>query len=309
MQGLYKSHLALFIVQLMYGANYVVAKGLMPVVVGPNGFILLRVLGAVSLFWAILSLRYEKVALKDFGRLALCGLFGVALNQLMFFNGLMLTSPINAPVIMTLTPIIVLVLSALFLKEKIRNLQVLGVFIGAVGSVSFILLNKVGGFASGLGDVFILINATSYSFYLVLVKPLMAKYKPITVISWVFTFGLVYVFVWFPSSFEVSLIDWSSIKTTEVLQILFVVVGVTFVPYLLNVYSMKRLSPSIAAVYIYLQPLLAAAFVYLFVYFGLEDYSADMSWEKVFCAILVFIGVYLVIKPKKNPSEQKMGDI
>ena len=300
MQGLYKSHLALFIVQLMYGANYVVAKGLMPNVVGPNGFILLRVLGAVSLFWAILSLRYEKVALKDFGRLALCGLFGVALNQLMFFNGLMLTSPINAPVIMTLTPIIVLVLSALFLKEKIRNLQILGVLIGAVGSVSFILLNKVGGFASGLGDIFILINATSYSFYLVLVKPLMMKYKPLTVISWVFSFGLIYVFLWFPSSIEASLIDWSSIKTTEVLQILFIIIGVTFVPYLLNVYSMKRLSPSIAAVYIYLQPILATAFVYLFVYFGWEDYSGDMSWEKIGCALLVFIGVYLVIKPKRN---------
>lgn len=305
MQNLYKSHLALFIVQLMYGANYVVAKGLMPDVIGPNGFILLRVVGAVSLFWAILSLRYEKVSIKDFGRLALCGLFGVALNQLMFFNGLMLTSPLNAPVIMTLTPIIVLILSAILLKEKVRNIQILGVVVGAIGSVSFILLNKSGGFASGLGDVFILINATSYSFYLVLVKPLMAKYKPLTVITWVFSFGLIYVMLWYPSSIEASAVNWASVSLTEVLQILFVIVGVTFVPYLLNVYSMKRLSPSIAAVYIYLQPILATAFVYLFVYLGLEDYSSDMSWEKFGCAILVFIGVYMVIKPKKktaNPS-------
>ena len=300
MKGLYKSHLALFIVQLMYAANYVVAKGLMPSVVGPNGFILLRVLGAVSLFWAILSLRYEKVALKDFGRLALCGLFGVALNQLMFFNGLMLTSPINAPVIMTLTPIIVLVLSVALLKEKIRNIQIIGVLIGAAGSITFILLNRVGGFASGLGDIFILINATSYSLYLVLVKPLMSTYRPLTVISWVFTFGLIYVLLWMPSTKEASAINWSTIKITELLQILFVIVGVTFVPYLLNVYSMKRLSPSIAAVYIYLQPILATAFIYIFVYFGLEDYSGDMSWEKVLCAILVFIGVYLVIKPKNS---------
>jgi drug/metabolite transporter (DMT)-like permease len=299
MKGLLKFHVALFIVQLMYGANYVVAKGLMPSVVGPNGFILLRVLGAVSLFWAVLSFRREKVSKKDFGRLALCGLFGVALNQLMFFNGLMLTSPMNAPVIMTMTPIIVLILSGIILKERIRKLQIIGVILGAIGSILFILLNENGGFASGRGDALILVNATSYSVYLVLVKPLMSKYKPLTVISWVFTFGLLYVIIWLPSSMEVSAMDWSAISSSEIAQILFVIVGVTFVPYLLNVFAMKKLSPSIAAVYIYLQPLMATGFVYLFFYLNIVDYRKDMSFEKVLCAIVVFIGVYLVIKPKK----------
>ncbi|OIQ37242.1 MAG: hypothetical protein BM555_01150 [Crocinitomix sp. MedPE-SWsnd] len=300
MQGLLKFHVALFVVQLMYGANYVVAKGLMPDVVGPNGFILLRVLGAVSLFWAIMSFRREKISRKDFGRLALCGLFGVALNQLMFFNGLMRTSPVNAPVIMTMTPIIVLVLSSFLLKDKIRTLQVLGVIIGAIGSVLFILLNQDGGFASGAGDILILANATSYSFYLILVKPLMSKYSPLTVISWVFTFGLLYVLIWVPSSLEVSEIDWSMISWAEIAQIIFVIVGVTFVPYLLNVFAMKKLSPSIAAVYIYLQPILATAFVYLFAYLGLKDFSGQMSWEQVACALAVFVGVYFVIKPQKK---------
>ena len=201
---------------------------------------------------------------------------------------------------MTMTPIIVLILSAILLKEKIRGLQVFGVLIGAIGSVLFILVNAEDGFASGKGDVFILINATSYSFYLVLVKPLMAKYRPLTVISWVFTFGLIYVLIWVPSTIEVGAIDWSSISSTEIAQIIFVIVGVTFVPYLLNVFAMKKLSPSIAAVYIYLQPLMATGFVYLFFYLNIVDYRKDMSIEKVLCAIIVFLGVYLVIKPKKQ---------
>ena len=284
----------------MYGANYVVAKGLMPDVVGPNGFILLRVLGAVSLFWAVMSFRREKISKADFGRLALCGLFGVALNQLMFFNGLMLTSPMNAPVIMTMTPIIVLLLSAILLKEKIRSLQIAGVVLGAFGSIFFILLNEDGGFATSKGDIFILANATSYSFYLILVKPLMAKYRPLTVISWVFSFGLIYVLLWVPSSLEVSAIDWSSISGYEIGQILFVIIGVTFVPYLLNVFAMKKLSPSIAAVYIYLQPILSISFVYLFAYLGLKDFSGDMTWQKILCAFAVFIGVYFVIRPQKK---------
>lgn len=283
----------------MYGANYVVAKGLMPDVVGPNGFILIRGIGAVGLFWSIALWRKEKIAKKDFGRLALCGLFGVAINQLMFFNGLSMTSPLNAPVIMTTTPIIVLILSTIILKEKVRALQVVGVLLGAIGSVFFILQNSTTGYASGIGDVFILLNATSYSIYLVLVKPLMKKYSPITVISWVFTFGLFYVILWIPSGQEAAEVTWSSLSTWEISQLLFVVVGVTFLPYLLNVFAMKQLSPSIAAVYIYLQPLLAALFVYIYAVAGERDYTGDMSFTKALCAILVFIGVYLVIKPDR----------
>lgn len=300
MQSLFKSHLALFVVQLMYGANYVVAKGLMPDVVGPNGFILIRVLGAVALFWAIMSFFKDKVDKGDFLRLAICGFFGVALNQLMFFNGLMLTSPLNAPVIMTMTPILVLALSAVILKEKVRVLQIVGVILGGAGSVFFILMNEKGGYASSTGDLLILINATSYSFYLVLVKPLMKKYKPLTVISWVFTFGLAYVLLWFPSTIELSQVSWADVSAIEVAQIAFVVVGVTFTPYLLNVYAMKNLSPSIAAVYIYLQPILATIFVLLMAAYGLTDYSENFNPLKILCALVVFVGVYLVIKPAQK---------
>lgn len=300
MSAKFKSHLALFVVQVMYGANYVVAKGLMPDVVGPNGFILIRVIGAVALFWAILSFMRERIDRKDFVRLAICGFFGVALNQLMFFNGLMLTSPLNAPVIMTTTPILVLALSALILKEKVRLVQIIGVIVGGIGSVFFILMNEEGGFASSTGDILILVNATSYSFYLVLVKPLMQKYKPLTVISWVFTFGLLYVLIWLPSGQELSLVAWSELSWVELAQIIFVVIGVTFTPYLLNVYAMRQLSPSIAAVYIYLQPVIAAGFVLLMAAYGLTDYRDDLSWMKGLCAIAVFIGVYLVIKTPKD---------
>lgn len=300
MSALVRSHLALFIVNLMYGANYVIAKGLMPDVIGPNGFILLRVIGAVSLFWLIFGFQYEKIALKDFIRLAICGLFGVAINQLLFFNGLMLTSPINAPVIMTMTPVLVLILSFFILKEKISLLKGIGVLIGAIGSVLFILQNSSNGFATEKGDLFIVLNATSYALYLVLVKPLMSKYKPLTVITWVFTFGLLYVSIWGYSFQEALELDWYALTEVEIYRILFVIIGVTFLPYLLMVYAMKRVSPSIAAVYIYLQPLLSTFFVYLFWLFNLEDYTGDFSIPKLLSALLVFAGVYLVIKPQRK---------
>ncbi len=180
------AHLALFAVNAIYGINYVVAKGLMPEVIGASGFILLRVIGAALLFWLLRALRPERVDWSDAGRLFLCAVFGVALNQLMFFHGLMRTSPINASIIMVATPILVLVLSGVLIGERITRTKLLGVLLGASGALLLIGLKPKGGAtgATMLGDAFILINAISYGLYLVLVKPLMRKYTAVTVMAW-----------------------------------------------------------------------------------------------------------------------------
>lgn len=299
MNPLIKSHLALFVVNLMYGANYVVAKGLMPTVIGPNGFIFLRVLGATVLFWLVFSTQFQRVTKKDLLRLAVCALFGVAVNQLFFFNGLMRTSPVNASIIMTITPILVFILSLFILKEKPTSLKVIGLIIGATGSILFTLLGSTIGESSLLGDLFIFANAASYSLYLVLVKPLMVKYKPVTVITWIFTFGLIYVSFWPPSIMEFSAVHVTELSTDAILRFVFVVCFVTFLPYLLMVYAMKRVSPSVSSTYIYTQPLLAAGFIYLFWLFELENYTQDFSLGKILSALLIFVGVYLVIRPTR----------
>jgi len=292
------SHIALFTVNLLYGANYVIAKGVMPTYVGPNGFILMRVLGAILLFWTILMFRFEKVAKKDLITLAICGLFGVGINQLLFFNGLMRTSPLNASLIMTATPIIVFVLSMLVLNEKSTVTKVIGIGLGAIGSISLILLSNNGGASnsSSLGDLFIILNALSYSIYLVLVKPLMVKYKPLTVITWVFTFGLVYVLLWPFSSSEFVEVNCSIMPSDIPWRIVFVVIGVTFLPYLLTVLAMKNVSPSVASSYIYFQPMIASVFIYISFLLGLDDYTADFSAWKLISALFIFVGVYLVSK-------------
>jgi len=292
------SHIALFTVNLLYGANYVIAKGVMPTYVGPNGFILMRVLGAILLFWTILMFRFEKVAKKDLITLAICGLFGVGINQLLFFNGLMRTSPLNASLIMTATSIIVFVLSMLVLNEKSTVTKVIGIGLGAIGSISLILLsnNGVASNSSSLGDLFIILNALSYSIYLVLVKPLMVKYKPLTVITWVFTFGLVYVLLWPFSSSEFVEVNWSIMPSDIPWRIVFVVIGVTLLPYLLTVLAMKNVSPSVASSYIYFQPMIASVFIYISFLLGLDDYTADFSAWKLISALFIFVGVYLVSK-------------
>jgi drug/metabolite transporter (DMT)-like permease len=294
------AHFALLTVNLIYGVNYVVAKGLMPDVIGPSGFILLRVLGAGTMLWLLRALRPERVEWSDAGRLALCAVFGVALNQLLFFNGLMRTSPVNASIIMVATPILVLVLSGVLINERITWTKTFGILLGAAGALSLIFLKGDSGSsgATVTGDAFILINATSFGIYLVIVKPLMRKYTAVTVMAWCFLIGSVVVlpFGWN----ELAAVDWSGLSTATSLAMAFVVVMVTFVAYLLNTWALGHVSPTLVGTYIYLQPLMAVGITWLFMRVGAErlglhgTYDTAIGWQQGLCAAAIFLGVHLV---------------
>ena len=147
---------------------------------------------------------------------------------------------------------------------------------------------------SGLGDIFVLINATSYGLYLVLVKPLMSKYNPITILFIVFSFGLIFVF---PFGYnELSLVDWTEIPNNIWFEIGFVVLFTTFFAYLLNAFALKNVSPNTVSIYIYLQPVLASFFA---IYWG----SDELKEDKIIAALLIFAGVYLVSKESEKRSK------
>ncbi|MDC0459958.1 DMT family transporter [Crocinitomicaceae bacterium] len=294
----YKAHLALFLVNVLYGAGHIIAKGVMPEFLTPSVFIFLRVSGAVIFFW-ILALLYNnfKIQLKDIPLFILCGIFGVAVNQLFFFHGLNLSSSFNSGIIMSMNPIMVGILSYFLLKEKPTLIKIAGVLLGASGAILLTLKGAVGNGDSIIGDLFLLINAMSYALYLVLAKPLMSRYAPITVITWVFTFGLFFVCI-FPSTIpDLVQTDFASIPSEIYLKIVYIIVGVTFFTYLLTIYGLQFLSPTVSSSYIYFQPLLVVLFAFAFSYLNWSaDYTNTITFEKIAYMILIFLGVYLTSK-------------
>jgi len=293
------AHLAILGANVIYGVNYSIAKEIMPDFITPFGFIFCRVSGALLLFWSFGFLaKSEKVERKDFIRLMACGLFGVAANQLMFFYGLNLTTPINAAIIMTSNPILVLIMAAIIIKERITIRKVGGIALGLTGALGLILYNKELNMSpdKALGDLFIFLNASSYAIYLVLVKPLMKKYHPITVIKFVFLFGFIVVipFGWN----EFIAINWESFTVSVWLAFGFVIVGTTFLAYLFNVFGLRELNPTTVSTYIYSQPLIATIVALLM------D-KDQLSLVKIISAILIFLGVYLVSSRGKKVQAVK----
>lgn len=312
MKALILAHLALFGVNLLYGANHVLAKGIMPYHIGPNAFIFLRVLGATVLFWIVkLFVKSEKIEKKDWLKIVGAGFFGVAMNQLFFFNGLMQTSAVNSSIIMTTTPILVVMLAFIFLKESLSTLKIIGVLIGAFGAIMLTLRGSVEGFDSQAGDIYVFINAMCYGVYLIFARSLMKKYKPITVITYFFTVGLVFVCL-FPLTIpEVLATDFASFDGRTIAIILFVIIGVTFCTYLFNNFALRRLSPTVSGSYIYLQPMLAMAFAFIFLYFGwVEDQTKSITLEKIGYMVLIFTGVFFISRStylERKKAQEKIN--
>ncbi|MEK8178956.1 DMT family transporter [Flavobacterium buctense] len=288
--------LAATMVSLIYGVSFTIAKDVMPTYIKPFGFILLRVLGATILFWLVSFFGpKEKIQRNDFPRIIVAAFFGVALNMLTFFKGLSYTSPISSAVIMVTTPIIVLILSAIIMKERMETRKIFGILLGLFGTGFLILYGKSMGNATNamLGNFLVFINAVSYGFYLIVVKKLMDKYNAFTFVKWIYTFGLLMVIPFGWSEYQE--IQWQTIPSVIMWEIVFVVVFTTFFTYLFNLVSMRELKPTTVAVFIYLQPLFATVF-------AMSLGKDQLTWVKILSAVLIFVGVYLVLQ-KKSQSQ------
>lgn len=285
-----KAHLALLGANIFYGAGYTVAKQVMPRLIQPLGFIFIRVSIVMLLFWLSYTSgkKYRaKIQKKDWLILVLGGLFGVACNQMLFFLGLNLTFPIHASLIMMSTPLLITIISIFILKARIGWDKYMGLLLGISGAALLMSAGKEMTITgnSAMGDFLVFLNAASYAIYLVIIKPLMQRYRPIIVIRWVFFFGFLFVLPFGWQQFTV--IDWSLFTPNDYLAVAFVVVCCTFLTYLWNVYALRHLPPSTAGAYIYLQPIFAAIISIIVM-------GEELTIVKIISTVLVFAGVYLV---------------
>ncbi len=278
----------------IYGVNHTIAKEVMPTYVQPFGFIIVRVLGAALLFWLISFFGpKEKIDKKDYLRMGLCAVLGMGFNMLVFFKGLSLSTPINSAVLITTTPIIVLVLSAIVIKEKIIGRKILGIGIGLMGALGLILFGaEIRQDAPNipLGNFLILANSVFYGSYLIVAKTLITKYHPFTFMKWLFTLGIL---ICLPFGYqEFTEIVWSELPLEALWRIAFVVVGTTFCTYLFNIFALTQLKASTLSAFVYVQPLVG-------IMYAIGTGQDQLTIIKIIAACLVLLGVYLASKKSK----------
>ncbi len=283
---------------LIFGANYSIVKYVTPGFVKPFALNVVRIVVSVALLWSLYLMKPSSPGIqkRHVGRFVLCAITGVAINQLLFIKGLSLTTSIHAALLTLATPIFITLIAAWLLKEGLGLYKIGGLLIGVAGALLLLAVKERTGDAANilLGDVYILINAISYAFYMVLVRPLMLEYRPVHVIRWVFTIGMFMIVPFGYTEFVQT--DWTALTTPAWISLAFVVVGATFLAYLFNIYGIKEIGASATGTYIYTQPLFAALVAIFFL-------GEEFTLKKVIAAVLIFTGVYLV-----NLARNKNGD-
>ena len=292
-----KVHGSLFLVALIYAATFSIAKEVMPHYIKPMGLITIRVWGAVSLLWVthFLFVKESIFGKKDFLMLLKCAVFGVAANMLLFFKGLAITTPINAAILMVTTPLFVAFFSFFLLNEKVTKLKVIGLCFGVFGAILLLLGPSLSFNSTTLwGDLMVMTNAIIYAYYLIIAKPLLHKYSPLTVIKWTFFFGGLLVI---PFGFtELKEVQWQAIPNSIWSAIIFLIIGATYITYVLNAWALRNANATLVGAYIYLQPVLATIIA---VSMGKDS----LTLPKVLFSLLIFTGVYLVGLPNDAKSK------
>ena len=298
-----KAHIAVLTTNIFFAINFSLVKYVSPAFVKPYALNILRVGVSLSLFWLLWTMGnvHPHIQRRHWPRFFLCGLTGIAINQMFFIKGLTLTSAIHASLLILLTPILITIFAFVVLKERVTMANALGLALGIGGAVLLILSKEQSASATNylLGDLLIVINAISYTVYFIIVKPLMSVYPPLHVVRWVFTFGffMILPFGWN----EFFSIQWENIKLTHYVSVGFVVIAGTFLAYYFNIYGIQHLGAGTTGAYIYTQPVFAALIATIF-------FHEKLTTAKLLAAVMIFLGVFLV-SFKRGSLNKSLGVI
>lgn len=292
-------HISMFLANASWGLMSPIAKIVM--VSGAVTSLVLtdmRIFGAMVLFWIISFFKKnERVAPRDMAKLFGASLLAIVFNQGCFIFGVGMTSPGDASIIATSMPLWAMILAAFFLKEPITGKKVIGIAFGAAGALLLILgsSSEVSHTHDGnnyiLGDLLVLLAQLSYALYIVLFKNFVTKYSLITVMKWMFTYAFICIL---PFSYDGLLAtNWDLLGIREIGAIGFIVVCATFISYMLIVVGQKRLRPTVAGMYNYIQPLVACI---VSVCLGMDSFNLT----KGLAIVMIFSGVYLVTASKSR---------
>ena len=285
---------ALLTVQAFFGSLPVIAKVVLAVLpaislVGFRVGITALVLFAVQLKRGRIRLQHR----SDYKRLAVLSLFGVVFNQLLFVGGLSLTKAANTSLLAVTIPIFTLIVGAVIGTESLRTRKVIGILLAAAG-VTFLIDPTAASFSSEttLGDLMIIVNSLSYGIYVATSKEVITRNGAFRSMMWVFVFASVICV-------PLGLISLSSVQTSEIgsgiwLLVLYIAVGGTAAPYLLNAWALARVSPTTVAVFVYLQPLIGFALAIIFL-------NENLDFRFIIAALLVFSGVFLTTRKETAP--------
>lgn len=293
---------ACFLAYFIFGFNIVFCKNIADCgLVSPIALFCMRSGGALVLFclWSLLSGDREKIERSDLWKVALASFLGLFLTQLSFLKAVTMVTAVDAAIMSILSPVMAMIVAALWLREKITAHGLLGLAV-SMGGVLFLILHttRSGGAASTSvwGILLMIVNTLSFACYVGIFKPLIQKYSVVCFMKWMFLFSTIFALPF--GAADLLHTNYAQIPAGIIMQILYVVIFATFISYFLIPIGQKRIKPVVVCMYSYLQPVMAMAVSLIS---GLDT----MTWGKAFATLFVFVGVGIVNFSPKHRSSAK----
>lgn len=294
-------HLFALTANMMWGLMSPIGKSAL-LSFSPISLTTFRMVGAAAAFWMLsIFCKQEHVDHRDMLKIFFASLFALVFNQGVFIFGLSLTSPIDASIVTTTLPIVTMIVAAIYLKEPITNKKVIGIFVGAMGALLLILSSQAANDGNGsiIGDLLCLVAQISFAIYLTVFKGLTQQYSAVTINKWMFIYASM---CYIPFSYyDISMIEWTSVPTVAIVQVLYVVLGGSFLAYLFIMTAQRLLRPTVVSMYNYMQPIVATIAAIIM---GIGSFG----WQKGVAIGLVFLGVYIVTQSKSKADFEKAGE-
>lgn len=288
-------HGAAFIAYAIFGFNIIICKdltseGLIP----PLGIFTLRSLVAGALFWIVSMFQpHEQVERKDYIKIFAASMLGFMTCQVTFLVGIPHITPMDCSILTAMAPIYTMAVAAIAIKEPITFKKAGGVALSFAGII-YLIVSRVaapGGTAesSPFGIFMIILNSLSFSMYLGIFKPLIAKYSAVTFMKWIFLFSAL---VAAPLSMKGLIeVEWAAIPTKQYAELAYLIICATFITYFLIPLAQKRIRPTLVSMYSYVQPIIAIA---VSIAIGMDS----LTWQKALATVLVFAGVVIVSRSR-----------
>ena len=288
-------HIACFTAYAIFGVNIIVCKDLTSGhLISPIAIFTLRSLGAGLMFWILsLFLPYEKVEKQDYLKILAAAFLGYFVTQLTFLMAIPDVTPMHCSIISSMSPIYTMFIAAIVLKEPLSWQKAGGVALSLCG-ILFLILNNASGSSgtteSTLAGIFLMfLNSLSFSLYLGIFKPVIAKYSVVTFMKWIFLFSAL---MSLPLSLrEVVSLEWTKIPSVQMWELGFLIVFATFVSYFLIPFGQKRIRPTLVSMYSYIQPIIATIISIILC-------MDILTWQKLMAALMVFAGVFIVSRSR-----------
>lgn len=298
-----KGHTAILLTTLVMTLNIPISKYLLPIL-DAYTISMVRIGGACLIAWLVgLFCQKEHVSWRDKGFLLLGSVFGLSFNQTIFMVGLHETGPIEAAIVIASGPVVVMILSALFLKEPISVMKSAGVAVGLSGALLVIFSNGISGALSGniMGNFLVFLSVISYAIYLLVIRTVANKYAPITLLKWMLLGAMILFSPLGGPRLLASPICHDGVSLPVIGCLIAITLGGTFIGFLLVPVALKRLRPTTVSMYNYLQPILVSLIAVVFA-------MDTLTWQKPVAVVLIFIGVGLVSRSRARadtPQNQR----